>query len=132
MDLMQLEQYFESTQGTGIMSTADSDGKVNSAIYARPRFFAQERIGFIMLERLSYTNLQSNPHAAYLFHERQDQYQGVRLHLTKTGEEQDRELIKKLLSERRPAHYNNEDPHLVYFRIDKIMPLVGSNGNIAC
>ncbi len=132
MDLKQLEQYFENAEGTGILSTCAADGKVNSALYARPRFFAQERIGFIMLERLSYANLQSNPHAAYLFMERQEGYEGVRLHLSMVGEESDRALIEQLMSELRPGHADQKERHLVYFRIDKVMPLVGSGESGAC
>ncbi|MFA5701111.1 MAG: pyridoxamine 5'-phosphate oxidase family protein [Desulfuromonas sp.] len=127
MDLKQLEQYFESAEGTGILSTCAADGKVNSAVYARPRFFAQERIGFIMLERLSYANLQSNPHAAYLFLERQEGYEGVRLHLSMAGEEHDRARIEQLMTELRPGRADQKERHLVYFSVDKIMPLVGSD-----
>ncbi len=36
---MDLKSYFESTNGTGILSTADGDGHVDSAIYSRPHFF---------------------------------------------------------------------------------------------
>jgi hypothetical protein len=132
MDLNQLEQYFETAEGTGILSTCAADGKVNSALYARPRFFAQERIGFIMLGRLSYANLQSNPHAAYLFMERREGYEGVRLHLSMVGEESDQALIERLVSELRPGHVDKKERHLVYFSIDKVMPLVGSGESAAC
>ena len=33
---MQMKDYFENTEGTGVMSTADGQGKVDAAIYARP------------------------------------------------------------------------------------------------
>jgi len=33
---MNLKTYFENTRGTGIISTADSNGRVNAAVYARP------------------------------------------------------------------------------------------------
>ncbi len=132
MDLKQLEHYFESAEGTGILSTCAADGKVNSALYARPRFFAQERVGFIMLERLSYANLLSNPHAAYLFLERREGYKGVRLHLSMVDEEHDCVRIEQLMSELRPGHTDQKERHLVYFRVDKIMPLVGNGESAAC
>lgn len=69
MDFNQLKEYFETTDGTGILSTADANGKVNCAIYASPRFMDEDRIAFIMLDRLSHANVQSNPHAAYMFME---------------------------------------------------------------
>ncbi|MDY0211637.1 MAG: pyridoxamine 5'-phosphate oxidase family protein [Desulfuromonadaceae bacterium] len=132
MDLKQLEQYFENAEGTGILSTCAADGKVNSALYARPRFFAQERIGFIMLGRLSYANLQSNPHAAYLFLERKEGYEGVRLHLRMVGEETDQTRIEQLMSELRPRHSDQKERHLVYFSVDKVLPLVGSGESATC
>jgi hypothetical protein len=35
---MNLKEYFENTKGVGVLSTADSSGKVNAAIYGRPHF----------------------------------------------------------------------------------------------
>ena len=35
---MELKEYFENIKGLGVMSTADSNGKVNSAVYSRPHF----------------------------------------------------------------------------------------------
>ncbi|MDT8440936.1 MAG: hypothetical protein RQ723_04670 [Desulfuromonadales bacterium] len=32
---MQLKEYFEQTEGFGVMSIADSEGRVDAAIYAR-------------------------------------------------------------------------------------------------
>jgi hypothetical protein len=33
---MGLIDYFEKTQGTGVLATADAQGKVDLALYARP------------------------------------------------------------------------------------------------
>lgn len=33
---MKLDDYFENTNGVGVLSTADDKGKVNAAIYGRP------------------------------------------------------------------------------------------------
>lgn len=35
---MKLSEYFEKTKGRGIMSTADSNGNLTVAVYARPHF----------------------------------------------------------------------------------------------
>jgi hypothetical protein len=35
-DNMELKQYFENTEGNGILSTADGSGQVDAAIYSRP------------------------------------------------------------------------------------------------
>jgi len=38
---MKLVDYFENTNGVGILSTADDKGKVNAAIYGRPHFMME-------------------------------------------------------------------------------------------
>ncbi|MCD6526160.1 MAG: pyridoxamine 5'-phosphate oxidase family protein [Desulfuromonas sp.] len=124
MDSTQLPGYFTTSDGSGILSTADSDGQVNSAVYAKPRFFDDGTIAFIMLDRLNHHNLQSNPHAAYLFLERGDGYRGIRLKLTKLREELNTERIEQLLSDSKHKLVCNEDRYLVFFNIDTILPLV--------
>ncbi len=63
---MKLSEYFEKTKGRGIIATADAEGKVGIAVYARPHFIDEETVAFIMGDKLMHKNLQSNPHAAYL------------------------------------------------------------------
>jgi hypothetical protein len=126
MDFKQLKEYFETTEGTGILSTADADGKVNSAIYASPRFMDEERIAFIMLDRLSHANVESNPYAAYMFVEQGGGYKGVRLHLSKVAEEHNTPRIDELMEERGTTRYAQNDRYLVLFAVDNILPLVGS------
>jgi hypothetical protein len=125
---MELADYFENTKGTGVLSTADKNGKVNAAVYARPHFLEDGTIAMIMRERLSYANLQSNPHAAYLFIEESPGYKGKRLHLTKIREEEDAELLARLkrrhLSPAKDAEKGSL--HLVVFRIDRELPLIGA------
>lgn len=36
---MGLRDYFENAKGTGVLATADADGKVDVAIYSRPPIF---------------------------------------------------------------------------------------------
>jgi hypothetical protein len=125
---MKLAEYFEKKAGIGILATADDKGIVNAALYARPHFMDEETIVFIMADRLSHNNLQSNPHAAYLFLESEDNYAGKRMHLTKIKEEKDSPLIATL--RRRKSYSEKKSPesetkYLVYFRIDKVLPLIG-------
>jgi len=122
---MDLNTYFEETQGTGVLSTADSDGKVDAAIYARPHFMADGTIAMIMRDRLTHHNLESNPHACYMFIEKGPGYKGKRLFLTKVREEQDSELIQSL-KRRQYIRETDESRFLVYFTIDKELPLVGA------
>lgn len=124
---MELSEYFEKTQGHGVLATADSSGKVDAAVYARPHFVDVNEVAFIMAERLTHQNLQSNPHAAYLFIESGEGYKGRRLYLTKTREESNEELIGDIcrrcdytFHEVRSARY------VAFFTIDKVLPLIGS------
>ena len=57
---MELKEYFKDTEGSGILATADSEGKVDAAIYARPHFMDDGTIALIMRDRLTHHNLQSN------------------------------------------------------------------------
>ena len=123
-DTMSLREYFDTTKGVGVLSTADSDGKVDSAIYARPHFFDDGTMAFIMRDRLSHHNLQSNPHATYLFKEDGSGYRGKRLFMSKLREEQNTQLLESL-RRRKTAYGNGEDRFLVFFKLDKELPLVG-------
>ena len=127
---MSLKDYFENAKGFGVLATADADGKVNVAVYARPHFLDPEDDDlptFIMNERLSYANVQANPHAAYLFVEEGDGYVGKRLTLTKTSEEHDQEKIKPLRRRNLPNEcYEGKTQHLVHFRVDGVRPLIGT------
>ena len=121
---MKLEGYFDSKKGIGVLSTADSEGKVDAAIYARPHFMEDGSLAIIMRDRLSHHNLQSNPHATYLFKEEGSGYSGKRLFLTKVREEENTELLESL-GRRKSAYGNGEDRFLVFFKLDKELPLVG-------
>ena len=121
---MELKQYFENTEGNGILSTADGNGLVDAAIYSRPHFMDDGTIAWIMRDRLTHHNLQSNPHACYLFIEKGPGYKGKRLFLAKVSEEQDSELLQSL---RRRQYIDEKDEakFLVFFNITKELPLVG-------
>jgi hypothetical protein len=122
---MDHKDYFEKTKGTGVLATADKYGKVNAAIYARPHFLEDGTVAFIMRDRLTHHNLESNPNAAYLFMENGPGYKGKRLYLTKIREEQDTERVDSL---RRKNYSNDKDnpKFLVVFQLDKTLSLIGS------
>ena len=121
---MSLSEYFKTTKGIGVLSTADSDGKVDAAIYARPHFMDDGTMAFIMRDRLTHHNLQSNPNATYLFKEDGAGYRGKRLFMSKVREEQNSELLESL-RRRKTAYGNGEDRFLVFFKLDNERPLVG-------
>jgi hypothetical protein len=126
---MNLSDYFENTEGLGILATADSRGKVDAAIYARPHVIDENTIAFIMAEHLTHQNVQSNPQAAYLFVEKGQGYSGKRLYLTRIREDSDPEAIDSL-RRRTPKGCPEKalKEYLVYFRIERIRPLVGDGG----
>jgi hypothetical protein len=124
MKSMTLKDYFESTKGTGVLATADSAGKVDAAVYSRPHFMEDGSLAFIMRDRLTHHNLQSNPHATFLFIENGPGYNGRRLFLKKLREEKNPDLINKI--KRRKYTDENEEPKfLVYFKLEKELPLIG-------
>jgi len=123
---MKLRDYFENTKGKGILSTADRNGKVNSAVYSRPHFIEDGKLAFIMRDRLSHSNLLSNPHAAYLFIEDGPGYKGKRLYMSMVREEKNVDQIESL-QRRKNEITVNEDRFLVFFELDQERPLVGDD-----
>ena len=124
---MKLGEYFENNKGIGVLSTADSSGKVNAAIYGRPHFMDEQTVAFIAADRLTHANLQTNPHAVYLFKE-DGRYEGQRLYLTKTHEEKDSHLIDEIRRKKFKeveGKYKTESKFLIYFKVDKVLPLIG-------
>ena len=121
---MDIKEYFENTEGSGILATADSEGKVDAAIYARPHFIEDGTMALIMRDRLTHHNLLSNSHACYMFIEKGPGYKGKRFYLTKVREEQDSELLQSL-RRRQSIKEKDESKFLVFFKIDRERPLVG-------
>ena len=123
---MELRDYFKNNKGFGVLSTADDDGNVNSAVYARPHVMDDGLLAFIMRDSLSHKNIRSNPRATYLFREDSPGYHGKRLYLTKIREEVNAELISSLARRTYPPEKDHiESKFLVYFKIEKERPLVG-------
>ena len=126
---MHMQEYFENRQGVGVLSTADSDGKVDAAIYAKPHVMADGTIAFIMRDRLTHKNITANPYAVYLFIENAGGYKGVRLFLKKVREDDDAELIKQMTRRCLTAEEDaaKGPKFLVYFEVEKILNLIGGD-----
>ncbi|AOY58440.1 MULTISPECIES: pyridoxamine 5'-phosphate oxidase family protein [Desulfococcus] len=124
---MTLKSYFEEKKGFGVLSTADGEGRVNAAVYSRPHVLEEGTVAFIMWDRLTHSNLQSNPNAVFLFREDGAGYKGKRLYLTKTHEEEESELLHAL---RRKSSSPEKDAgmsrFLVFFQVHKALPLIGA------
>jgi hypothetical protein len=124
---MDLNEYFENKKGRGVLSTADADGRVDAAIFAQPHIMDKETVAFIMPDRLTHHNLQSNNHAAYLFMEDGPGYKGVRLFLNKIREEKDSELLQSIRRRKYATEEGKEEARfLVFFKVDKILSLIGA------
>ena len=123
---MKLTEYLEKTNGYCVLSTADSAGRVDAALYSRPFFDDEESLKFIMFDRLTHQNLQSNPFASYLFIEEGSKgLKGKRLYLKKYWEDSDSAAIDKLFKEKNiDKRYRLESKFIVYFKIEKIRDLV--------
>jgi hypothetical protein len=124
---MDLDQYFKGTKGIGALTTTDEQGRMDTAGYARPHVIDHETVVFIMPDRLTHYNLQSNDHAAYLFVEKGTEYRGVRLFLTKMREETEGELLQTIRQGKYGIACGEEENcfFLVYFKVDKTLPLIG-------
>jgi len=125
---MTLREYLVRKKGIGVLATADGEGKVNLAYYAQPFPIDDETVAFIMADRLTHKNIQSNPHAAYLLAESDAHFQGRRLYLTKIKEEADYDTIYALMRQRdskRAEEYKDAAKFLVYFHVDKVLGLFG-------
>ena len=123
---MDLTEYFDTKKGFGILATADSKGNVDGAPYSKPHFEDSHTVSFIMADRLSHKNLESNPHAAFIFRE-EGNFAGRRLFLTKVREEDDPDKINALMKQYHPdwyKAYKDKKKFLVYLRINKVLPLV--------
>ena len=126
---MTLKEYFNNTRGTGVLATADIEGRTDAAIYSRPHIMEDGSLAFIMRERLSLNNLQSNPYATFLFMEQAAHINGIRLFMKKTGEDTNEELISSMTRRNlTPEKDKAAGPkHIIYFNLEKILSLVGGN-----
>ena len=125
---MKLKEYFETTSGTGVLATADAGGKVDAAIYSTPHMMDDGTVAFIMREHLTHENLQANPFANYLFMEDGPGHKGLRLYLKKTREDADPGLIAGMTRRHLTPELDAQKgpKHLVYFAVEKVLPLIGS------
>jgi hypothetical protein len=100
---------------------------VDLAVYAKPHVIDEKTIAFVMRERLSHQNLKTNPHAAYMFIEKGEGYEGKRLYLTKLREETNTSVVE-MFRQKQPEICSVDDDsnkYLVHFQVDDVWPLVG-------
>lgn len=123
---MDFKEYFANVKGTGVLSTADKNGVVNSAVYATPHISDDGLLSFIMRERKTHENILVNPSACFLFIEA-GTMTGKRIYLTRVREEKNTELLYSYRRHcKRSECKTDEDLYLVFFKVDQVLPLIGA------
>ena len=123
---MNLSELFTNA-GLGVMSTSSSDGRVNSAVYARPHVIDETTLVWGMTDKRTHQNLTRNRHAAYLFKTSGLGFSGVRLglELIKTEEEGDLlATIKANTDEIVGPGAGAAVNHTVWFKVVEVRPLI--------
>ncbi len=92
---MNLSELFQQ-QGLGIMATASKDGRVNTAVYARPHVIDEKTMVWGMTEGRTYRNITENPLASFLFKASGPGFSGVRLALELLKTEESGPILAKI------------------------------------
>lgn len=113
--------------GLGVLSTSSPDGKVNSAVYARPHVIDETTLVWGMTDKRTYQNLTRNRHAAFLFKTISPGFSGVRLALELIKTEESGELletIKKNTDEIVGPGAGVSVTHAAWFKVVEVRPLI--------
>ncbi|ADU66124.1 pyridoxamine 5'-phosphate oxidase family protein [Desulfurispirillum indicum] len=126
---MDMKDYFAGHDGQGVLATATAEGKVNMAVYSKPFFLSatDEELAFVMARRMTFENVQANPHACYMFTEAGSQHKGCRIYLKRTEVIEDPALIAQLMEKggyRFSAGESADSVVLVNFHVEGVVPLV--------
>ena len=79
-----LMEYFNKQPRIGTLSTADKDGKVDSAVFGSPQMTDEKTVLMGLGKNRTLTNLQQNSHAMYLIMEPGKsitEWKGIRVYL---------------------------------------------------
>lgn len=123
---MNLAELFTHS-GLGVMSTSSPEGKVNSAVYARPHVIDGTTVVWGMTDKRTYQNLTRNRHAAYLFKTSSPGFSGVRLALELIRTEEEGELlatIKANTDEIVGPGAGAAVTHAAWFRVTEVRDLI--------
>jgi hypothetical protein len=124
---MNLKDYFQDHRGFGVLASADENGVVDAAVYSRPHVQEDGNVAFVMRDRLTHANIQTNPHASFLFREEGPGYRGIRLFLSRVGETDDPGKIKDYLRRQKPdPELVGEKRFLTTFKVEKVLNLIGA------
>ena len=92
---MKLADLFQQ-QGLGVMATAAGDGRVNTAVYARPHVIDETTLVWGMTDGRTYRNLVENHRAAFLFKTAGPGFSGVRLELELLRTEESGDMLAQI------------------------------------
>lgn len=123
---MNLAELFTHS-GLGVMSTSSPDGKVNSAVYARPHVIDETTLVWGMTDKRTWQNLSRNRHAAFLFKTSGPGFSGVRLDLEMMRTEEEGDLlatIKANTDEIVGPGAGASVTHAAWFKVVEVRPLI--------
>jgi len=83
-----LMDYFNRQPRLGILSTADKEGRPNSAYFGSPRMVDEKTVTMGLGKNRTLTNLQENPYAVYMIMEPGQtlaEWRGLRVYLKMTS-----------------------------------------------
>ncbi|MEJ2182918.1 MAG: pyridoxamine 5'-phosphate oxidase family protein [Nitrospirota bacterium] len=113
--------------GTGVMTSASAEGRVNAAIYARPHVTEEGTLAWGMTEGRTLRNVKENPSALFLYMNPGVGYAGVRVALRRER----LETAGPLLDEIRQRTEELVGPevarrvvYVAYFSVTEVRPLV--------
>jgi hypothetical protein len=123
---MDLAKIF-AEQGLGVMATANRNGEVNTAVYARPRVIDATTLVWGMTDKRTFHNVAENPRAAYLFKLAGPGFSGVRIGLELLRTEEEGEMLAQIRQSTDAIvgpGAGSAVTHAVWFRVVEIRPLI--------
>jgi hypothetical protein len=126
VNIMKLDELF-TLPGLGVMSTSSSDGKVNSAVYARPHIIDETTLIWGMTDNRTYQNLTRNRHAAFLFKTSGPGFSGVRLTLELIRTEEEGDLLATIKASTDVVVGPGAGAavtHAAWFKVVEVRPLI--------
>lgn len=111
--------------GVGVMSTSSSDGRVTSAVYARPHVIDETTLVWGMTDKRTYQNLSRNRHAAFLFKTADPGFNGVRLSLELLKTEEEGDLLDTIRKSAETVAGNGISiTHAAWFKVTEMRSLI--------
>ncbi|AKB55016.1 MULTISPECIES: pyridoxamine 5'-phosphate oxidase family protein [Methanosarcina] len=125
-----LIDYFNKSPRLGVLSTASTDGKVNSAVFGSPQMIDENTVIAATADNRTFANLQENPYALYTIMEPGDsitEWKGIRVYMKLKECATSGELLDMIRNEA-AKFVGEEGAEMIYaaltFEIYEVRPLV--------